>query len=222
MRRRILPFDIWLCLALAFLVSMGTGKVAGILAEKNYAAQVEAHKPVDGEIGGAAGEEVFQAQSVQDLLSHDTFTVISPGIEYRNRGAGYYGGKYFQALTLPSGELVAAWINEESVQMLGGDDYYTTDKRLPLGRVVYEDLTSSETFLDQIQHSEPLSRTDFYVDMVGDTAVLNEEQATETPVLMVQLATIVVVMPLLHMLGSKLGIFPAYFVRKKNKKSDWD
>lgn len=106
--------------------------------------------------------------------------------------------------------------------MLGGDDYYTTDKRLPLGRVVYEDLTSSETFLDQIQHSEPLSRTDFYVDMVGDTAVLNEEQATETPVLMVQLATIVVVMPLLHMLGSKLGIFPAYFVRKKNKKSDWD
>ena len=222
MRRRILPFDVWLCLALAFLVSLGTGKLAGMAAEKMYAAQVEAHKPVAGEIGGMAGEDVFQAQNVQDLLSHDTFTVISHGIQYRNRGAGYYGGKYFQALTLPSGELVAAWINEESVQMLNGDDYFTTDKRLPLGRVIYEDLTSSETFLEQIQHSEPLSRTDFYVDMVGDTAVLNEEQATETPVLMVQLLTIVVMMPLFHMLGSKLGLFPAYFVRKKNKKSEWD
>ncbi len=39
---------------------------------------------------------------------------------------------------------------------------------------------------------------------------------------MVQLATIVIVMPLLHMLGAKLGIFPAYFVLKKNKKSLWD
>ncbi len=222
MRRRILPFDIWVCLALAFLVSLGTGKLAGMAAEKAYEAQVEAHKPVAGEVGGPAGEEAFQVQDVKDLLSHDTFTVISPGIQYRNRGAGYYGGRYFQALTLPSGERVAAWINEESVRMLNGDDYYTTDKRLPLGRVVYEDLTSSENFLEQIQHSEPLSRTDFYVDMVGDTAVLNEEQATETPALMVQLATIVIVMPLLHMLGAKLGIFPAYFVLKKNKKSLWD
>ena len=29
MRRRILPFDIWLCLLLAFLVSLGTGAAAG-------------------------------------------------------------------------------------------------------------------------------------------------------------------------------------------------
>lgn len=220
MRRRILPFDIWLCLALAFLVALGTGKIAGVVAQKQYAAQVEAHKPVDGEIGGAAGEEVFRAQNVKDLLSHDVFTVVSPGIEYRNRGAGYYGGRYFQALTLPSGELVAAWINGESVQEVGGTDYYTSDKILPLGRVVYEDLTENQTFLDQIQHSEPLSRTDFYVDMVGNTAVLDEEQATETPVLMTQIITVVIFMPLFHMIGSKLGLFPAYFAKKK--KSEWD
>ena len=90
MRRRILPFDIWVCLALAVLVAMGTGKLAGIVAEKSYAAQVEAHKPVDGNIGGKAGEEVFRAQNVEDLLSHETFTVVSPGFEYRNRGAGFY------------------------------------------------------------------------------------------------------------------------------------
>lgn len=222
MRRRILPFDIWLCMALAFLVALGTGKVAGIVAEKNYAAEVEAHKPVAGEIGAPAGEEVFRAQNVEDLLSHDTFTVTSPGIQYRNRGAGYYGGRYFQALTLPSGELVAAWINEESVQMLDGDDYFTAEKLLPLGMVVYEDLTSNETFLDQIQHSEPLSRTDFYVDMVGETAVLDEEQATETPKLVVQVLTVCIFVPIFHALGSKLGLWAPYFSIKKKKGPEWD
>lgn len=78
MRRRILSFDAWVCLALAFLVGLGAGKVTEKLAAKHYAQQVEAHKPVDGQIGGKAGEGVFRAQTVDDLLKHDTFTVVSP------------------------------------------------------------------------------------------------------------------------------------------------
>lgn len=226
MRRRILSFDAWLCLALAALVALGTGNLAERLATKRYDAQVEAHKPVDGQIGGKAGEEVFRAQNVDDLLSHDTFTVISPRIEYRNRGAGYYGGRYFRALTLPSGELVAAWINDESVQPTG-KDIMSGDNILPLGRVVWEDLTDSPTFLDQIQgkgtrNEEPLSRTDFYVDMVGDTAVLAQEQAVGGPTMLVQALTVIVLFPLFHALGSKLGIWDAYFVFRKKKPSEWE
>lgn len=220
MRRKLLPFDVWLCLLLAALIAWGTGAAAEKIAQIMYEKDVEAHAPVAGQIGGPAGESVFQAQNVTDLLTHETFTVPSHGIEYRNRGAGYYGGKYFQALTLPSGELVAAWINEESVQMVGGSDYYTSDKLLPLGRVVYEDLRQNETFLSQIQFREPLSRTDFYIDMVGDTAVLDEEQAIETPKLVVQLLTVVIFFPLFHAAGSKLGFFPAYFAKKK--RSEWE
>lgn len=222
MRRRYLSFDAWLCLALGMLLALGTGKAAEMIAEPIYQRHLEAHEPVDGEIGGPADEKTFQAQTVEDLLLHDTFTVISHGIQYRNRGAGYYDGKYLQALTLPSGELVAAWINEESVQQVNGSDYYTSDKRLPLGRVVYEDLTAEESFLHQIEYTEPLSRRDFYVDMVGDTAVLSEEYALETPKLMVQLATVAVAFPLLHMLGSKLGLFEAYFSFKKKKEPEWE
>lgn len=222
MRRRYLSFDAWLCLALSMLLALGTGKAAEMIAVPLYQRHLEAHKPVDGEIGGPADEKTFQAQTVEDLLLHDTFTVMSHGIQYRNRGAGYYDGKYLQALTLPSGELVAAWINEESVQQVNGTDYYTSDKRLPLGRVVYEDLTAEESFLHQIEYTEPLSRRDFYVDMVGDTAVLSEEYALETPKLMVQLATVAVAFPLLHMLGSKLGLFEAYFSFKKKKEPEWE
>lgn len=221
MRRRYLSFDAWLCLALSMLLALGTGKAAEMIAKPLYQQHLEAHEPVDGEIGGPAGENTFQARTVEDLLSHETFTVMSHGIQYRNRGAGYYDGKYLQALTLPSGELVAAWINEESVQQVNGTDYFTSDKRLPLGRVVYEDLTAEESFLHQIEYTEPLSRRDFYVDMVGDTAVLSEEYALETPKLMVQLATVAIAFPLLHMLGSKLGLFEAYFSFKK-KKSEWE
>lgn len=220
MRRRVLPFDVWLCLLLAALVAWGTGTMAEHIAQKMYTKEVEAHAPVAGQVGGLAAASDFRAQSVADLFEHEIFTVPSHGIEYRNRGAGYYNGKYFQALTLPSGELVAAWINEESVQIVEGSDYYTSDKLLPLGKVVYEDLTQSETFLNQIQFREPLSRTDFYIDMVGDTAVLNEEQAIETPKLVVQLLTIVILFPLLHAGGSKIGLFPAYFAKKK--KSEWE
>lgn len=220
MRRKLLPFDVWLCLLLSALVAWGTGTAAEKIAQTIYEKDVEAHAPVAGQIGGPATETVFRAQNVEDLLTHETFTVPSHGIEYRNRGAGYYGGKYFQALTLPSGELVAAWINEESVQMVGGSDYYTSDKLLPLGRVVYEDLKQNETFLSQIQFREPLSRTDFYIDMVGDTAVLDEEQAIETPKLVVQLLTVVIFFPLFHAAGSKLGLFPAYFAKKK--RSEWE
>ncbi len=217
-----MPFDMWVCLGLAALIAWGTGTVAEKIAEKGYQAHVEAHAPVDGQIGGKAGEDVFRAQDVDDLLSHDTFTVVSPGIEYRNRGAGYYGGRYFYALTLPSGELVAAWINGESVQEAGGSDYYTSDKILPLGRVVYEDLTQSETFLEQIEHSESLSRRDFYVDMVGDTAVMAEEQALGFPKMLVQIATVVVCFPLFHAAGSKVGLWGSYFARKKREEEKWD
>lgn len=220
MRRRILPFDIWLCLLLAFLVSLGTGAVAEKLAQAAYEKELEAHAPVMGAIGAPADETIFRAQNVDDLLSHETFTVVSPGIEYRNRGAGYYEGKYFYALTLPSGELVAAWINGDSVQESGGSDYYSSDKILPLGRVVYEDLTQSETFLEQIEFREPLSRTDLYIDMVGDTAVLAEDQAIETPKMVVQILTVVIFLPLFHRLGSKLGLFAPYFPGKK--KSEWE
>lgn len=221
MRRRYLSFGAWLCLALSMLLALGTGKVAEMISAPLYQRHLEAHAPVEGEIGGPADENTFQAQTVEDLLSHDTFTVMSHGIQYRNRGAGYYGGKYLQALTLPSGELVAAWINEESVQQVNGTDYFTSDKRLPLGRVVYEDLTAEESFLHQIEYSEPLSRRDFYVDMVGDTAVLSEEYALETPKLLTQVATVFIAFPLLHMLGSKLGLFQAYFSFRK-KKPEWE
>ena len=220
MRRTSLRFDIWVCLALAYLISLLPVKIVEKLMPAQYENYVEEHTVSDGEIGGAAGESVFRAQSVADLESHETFTIVSDGIEYRNRGAGYYGSWYMHAVTLPSGELVAACVNEDAVQQMG-DDIFSGDNILPVGRLVYEDLSENETFLNQIEYKEPLSRTDFYVDMLGNGGKLSEEDYTQIPTLIIQLVTVFICFPILHMLGSKLGIFPYFFPPKKKKEAEW-
>lgn len=215
-------FDLWLSLALGFLVSLGTVRLADKIMDKTYLDYAASHVVADGAVGGVAGAEVCRAQSVDDLLANDTFTIVSPGIEYMNRGAGYFNNQYMYAITLPSGERVAAVINFDSLQQ-SGEDIYSGETTLPVGRVVYDDLESSENFLSQIEHGEPLSRHDFYIDMIGTGGTMAEEDYRELPKLLVQLGTIVVCFPIFHAIGSKLGIFPSFFEpreKKKNKKKD--
>ena len=68
---------------------------------------------------------------------------------------------YLYALTLPSGELVAARINSDSV-VKEGDSIYSGNNILPVGKVVMANLTEDEYFINQIEYKEKLSRTDFY------------------------------------------------------------
>ncbi len=216
MRRRILPIDAVICIALSLLIAQGTGYVASRIAETAYEKELEEHQAVDGEIGGRADETIFRAQSIDDLLSHDTFTIVSHGIHYRNEGAGFYNNYYLYNVELPNGERVAARVNDESVLSMG-DSMFSGDSILPLGQVVWEDLTKNETFLNQIETVNPLTRKDFYVDMVGDTGVLAADLALETPKLVTQVLTVFIFFPIFHVIGSKLGIFPPYFAPKKKR-----
>lgn len=225
-RRYILRYDIWICLAIAFVASLGTEALMTNLMTAKYEDHKAEHIVTSGEVGGPAPEDTFRAQNVSDLETHDTFTVISPGIEYRNRGAGYYNGMYLYALTLPSGEIVAARINTDNVKKAdGSDSIYGGESILPMGRLVQADLTDHSTFLSQIEFKEPLSRHDFYIDMVGESAIASEESFIEAPALLAQLLTVIVVFALVHFAGSKIGLFPAFYTRKRTeeeKKSDWD
>lgn len=221
MRYHYLRFDIWLCLLLSFLLSYLPMNVSKNIFSKRYASYVEDHTVSDGEIGGVAGEEVFRAQSVEDLLSHDTFTVVSPGIEYRNRGAGYHGSHYMYALTLPSGEKVAALINGDSVKHMG-ESIFSGDSILPVGRIVYEDLTKDTSFIGQIEYSEKLSRTDFYIDMLGNGGRMGEEDYMSGSLMIVQIISLLLFFALFHTLGSKIGIFPYFFPPKEKKTSQWE
>ncbi len=216
-----LRFDIWLCLLLSFLISFIPVKIAERILPQKYETYAQEHTVSDGDIGGIADESVYQAQNIDDLLSHDTFTIVSPGIQYRNRGGGFYDSYYMHAVTLPSGEIIAACINNESIKQ-DGDSIYTSHSILPVGKIVYEDLTSHENFITQIEHSEKLSRTDFYIDMLGNGGKMSQEDYTKAPISMLQCITIFVGFPIFHALGSKLGIFPYFWAPKKSKQSEWE
>lgn len=219
-RTRTLRFDIWFCLLIGFLVSYIPVKIAEQVLPKAYDSYIEEHTVEDGEIGGIADESFYRIQNVEDLLTHETFTIVSKGIQFQNRGAGYYKGDYMYAVTLPSGERVAARINKDSVQRTG-ETIYDGDSILPVGKLVYEDLTKEEYFISQIEYSEPLSRTDFYIDMMGRGGTVSKEDYEEMPKLLIQIASICIVFPILHTIGSKLGVFP-YFFTPRNKKSEWN
>ena len=221
MRIHHLRFDIWACLGLSFLLSMGVEKVVEKQVEKTYESYVEEHTVEDGNIGGKADEDVPRAESVDDLLENETFTIVSDGIAYMNRGGGYHGNYYFHAVTLPSGEKIAAIINQDSVTKTG-ETIYDGDSILPVGKIVYEDLTKDETFLNQIEFKELLTRTDFYIDMLGTGGKLNEDDYVEQPKLIAGFLTVVITFPILHALGAKVGIFPYFFAPKNKKKSEWE
>ena len=219
-----LRFDIWICLALGFLAGCGVEALAKSVRTASYEDYKADHVVASGEIGGPATAETFRAESIKDLETHDTFTVISPGIEYRNRGSGYYNGMPLHALTLPSGEIIAARINTENVTKVNeSDSYYTGDTILPIGQLVEANLEDSETFLSQIEYKEPLSRHDIYIDMVGAGAIESPEYYIDDFALGLQILTTVAVFAILHFIGSKIGLFPAFFTKKQHApKSDWE
>lgn len=210
MRYHILRFDIWLCLALGYLLGLGFGKIAEGILPNMYEEYKNEHIVEKGEVGGIADDNIFRAQNIDDLLTHETFTVVSKGIEYRNRGAGYYNGMYLYALTLPSGELIAARINDDSV-VSNGDSIFTDNNTLPVGRIINANLTEDSYFINQIEYKEKLNRTDFYIDMVGEAEIVSSESFIDTPILIIQLLTVFITFPIFHFIGSKLGFFPAFF-----------
>ncbi len=221
MRYHILRFDIWLCLLLSVLLSLIPANILKKTLPEKYENYKEEHKVDVGNIGGKADENTYRAQNIEDLLTHDTFTIVSKGIEYKNRGSGYYKGMYLHAVTLPSGERVAARINSDSVTT-DGDSIYTGNSTLPVGKIIKEDLTKEETFINQIEFKEPLTTTDFYIDMVGEAEIQSEEYYIEMPIMFSQIITVIIAFPLFHMIGSKLGIFPYIIAPRKKRESEWD
>ena len=113
----------------------------------------------------------------------------------------------------------------ENVQYDG--EYYSSDHTLPVGKVVWADLTDDEYFMQQISYGDPLTRTDFYVDMWGVGGAMDQEDYFEHRVDAVQAVVTIICFPLLHSIGAKLGLFPYFFPPRKKKgeeeqKGEWD
>lgn len=216
--------DILFCFIIAFLAAWGAGVLAGRAAGLAYEGYVERHQIPDGETGGRAVEDIFRAQSVDDILSHEKFTIVYDIMTLYDYGTGFYEGTSLYSLKLPSGEYVAASVCLDSIITLEELPVLGGSCLLPVGTAVYADLAQDESCLGQIESRQPLTRTDFYIDMSGNRPVKEEEDFVKPAVSAARGITAVVTFPLIHMLGARLGVFPYIFMpgNGKKKKAEWE
>lgn len=219
-----LRYDMYICLLLAAGVAWLAGRGVDQVTEQTYVSYEESKQVADGEVGGVATDDIFRITCIDDIRSHELFTLETEGITYRNEGGGYFENHFLYGVLLPSGERVAMSINNENVVSDG--DYYSGINTLPVGRLVEADLEADEYFMNQVNHDgeHPLTATDFYVDMVGDGARVSEESYKEGSRTWVQIIVGILTFVLVHILGARIGIFPYFIVPKRlrEQKSEWE
>lgn len=81
---------------------------------------------------------------------------------------------------------------------------------MPVGRVVYADLSGDESLLNQIEGDQALTRKDFYIDMQGRDELIDKEPYIEKRVGIVKTITAIVTFLLIHWLGASIGVFHTY------------
>ena len=125
-------------------------------------------------------------------------------------GTGYIASQFSNATYDDYAQSqVAALINSDNIQQEAGSAL--DEIILPVGCVVYEDLTQSEDFLAQIEYGYSLSRRDFYVDMKGEGGTASKEERSSSFTGITQFITFIICFPIFHALGSRLGVFPYFF-----------
>jgi len=218
MRIYKIRFDVLICIILSALVVLGISKALPIFYSMLYDRYAQTHMVSDGDVGGKAGEDVYRVQSVEEILSHDTFTVQAEYGSVMTADTGYFGGIYLLNLELPSGERVAACINDDAMQENYEEDYFL----MPVGKVVEADLSKDAEFISRIEHSEALSRTDFYLDMNGNgaTGLVSAESYDKQYTVYIQAIAAVLNFVIFHVLGCKLGLFPQLIPIKRKKEKN--
>ena len=115
------------------------------------------------DVGLKATDETVQANSIDDILNNDTFSiVVSDPDEYKFDGSAYWKDEdpsEIYNVKLASGERVAVRMQAEYLKKTG-DGYL-----LNIGKIKKFDLTAEPEILDELQEEYALDRTDFYIDL---------------------------------------------------------
>ncbi len=236
LRRRGLSFVV----AIILLISMAAGSglafiYENLLVNTAYEIYNNLTEQEEGLIGTVSiNSDVPYLNSIEEIVNYDgEFTIRledESGFSYTH-GTGFLGDKTLYKIKLPSGEMISAHINTESIHFNSGE-FSKKDITLPIGRVVYEEIEGYT--LEQLEspNSDPLSRTDFYIDMYGNTN-MSESYFKQMSTSIVTLVGAAIMFLIIRHIGIYLGIYPAIILTKKQKsriqnekeeeqKSDWD
>ena len=167
------------------------------------------------DVGLKATDETVQANSIDDILNNDTFSiVVSDPDEYKFDGSAYWEDEdpsEIYNVKLTSGERVAVRMQAEYLKKTG-DGYL-----LNIGKIKKFDLTAEPEILDELQEEYALDRTDFYIDLRTNIEEGSKySEATRQKMIdLVQSFTAIFVCAilwiLLHVITVKIGIAPKLF-----------
>ena len=167
------------------------------------------------DVGLKATDETVKANSIDDILNNDTFSiVVSDPDEYKFDGSAYWEDEdpsEIYNVKLTSGERVAVRMQAEYLKKTG-DGYL-----LNIGKIKKFDLTAEPEILDELQEEYALDRTDFYIDLRTDIEEGSKySEATRQKMIdLVQSFTAIFVCAilwiLLHVITVKIGIAPKLF-----------
>ena len=167
------------------------------------------------DVGLKATDETVQANSIDDILNNDTFSiVVSDPDEYKFDGSAYWEDEdpsEIYNVKLTSGERVAVRMQAEYLKKTG-DGYL-----LNIGKIEKFDLTAEPEILDELQEEYALDRTDFYIDLRTNIEEGSKySEATRQKMIdLVQPFTAIFVCAilwiLLHVITVKIGIAPKLF-----------
>ena len=167
------------------------------------------------DVGLKATDETVKANSIDDILNNDTFSiVVSDPDEYKFDGSAYWEDEdpsEIYNVKLISGERVAVRMQAEYLKKTG-DGYL-----LNIGKIEKFDLTAEPEILDELQEEYALDRTDFYIDLRTNIEEGSKySEATRQKMIdLVQPFTAIFVCAilwiLLHVITVKIGIAPKLF-----------
>ena len=167
------------------------------------------------DVGLKATDETVQANSIDDILNNDTFSiVVSDPDEYKFDGSAYWEDEdpsEIYNVKLTSGERVAVRMQAEYLKKTG-DGYL-----LNIGKIEKFDLTAEPEILDELQEEYALDRTDFYIDLRTNIEEGSKySEATRQKMIdLVQPFTAIFVCAalwiLLHVITVNIGIAPKLF-----------
>lgn len=176
------------------------------IADERY----ETQELPQGEVGGEPSEDTPIVESIAQMQQNDIFYVVTDDENYDMYHL-FYDNKEWNALVLPSGEVVCVRSNVKATHTVDG-----FKKQTPVGKIVPFEIP--ETLINQLADERKdmeFSDTSFYVDMFGDALDTANEDDIEFKFNMAAVILFWVGTFGSHMIGAKIGILPPVFPKKK-------
>lgn len=162
----------------------------------------------EGSIGSEAGGDIPVANSIEDMAKMEKFTIEV----YALNSTIPLDGTYYWRINLPSGEVVAALVNQDAVQEFEEESYV----RLPIGRWVPWKHTAKERTDYEAYYDRSFTDFSYYVDMQGDFSKVTTVTDTFGQIFIISaLIFYCIILWVIRREGVKRGWFPPELFKKK-------